>query len=738
MTSPPLTIDSVVSDELPAGEPGATKGRLVAFVAILMQVGVLLAWTDDYLTTVALAVLAWSAALGIRIPLRQLLTITPTYVALSALVVTKSAVAPFEVDPSRNYINSALAFDLALFCILTQIGVLFGYVGKRLPIWLPVFSVMALLLLSDVTVHSRSERLSLLAANVVCAISAAMIFRLSRTPSPTAASTHGIKGWFLPLLAIIISATAGGGAALMLLKYERSIDSFLARSLGVGAGRSARTGFSGEGAIGAVADWQTAGTDSIALRIFADSAPGYVSGRVFDRFNGLKWQRTWQIRPVSPTRHVVFESEFSREKDSAAFVLNKPKRGRTLFSVANIQSMDPESESDSDATNAYREFEIWPSKYLPATLFKPEGCNFTAVESTSLPIDEGGNADLDRELQGIPFAMYDIPSGPVGSPTSAELQSYLSTTDSTQTEQLAEALFRAKLRIFGPAGADHLTTTEKCTRIEQFFHSNYSYKLGGVQMRRQDDRVAAFLEKNQSGHCEFFASSTVMLLRSVGVPARYVTGFLVQERNPVGDYWIARDRDAHAWVEAWDETERRWRVVESTPAAGVPQQIEAGHAGQFRDGLYAVVRQWATSLKQKNIQQALSSRAADLLSPRLLLFIGAVAGSFAVILAYRQRRSAVRDDLIPYHAALDRVALALKSKGYQRRSNETLQQFASRVQASTSEQWAADASKWLAEYSRLRFRRHSTSADDVEGLTDRARKLARSIRVKSPRGPAKV
>jgi hypothetical protein len=75
----------------------------------------------------------------------------------------------------------------------------------------------------------------------------------------------------------------------------------------------------------------------------------------------------------------------------------------------------------------------------------------------------------------------------------------------------------------------------------------YEPKLSPLTGR--DMPVVEFLEDIKAGHCEYFASAGVLLLRSAGVPARYVTGFVCRERGAGRDHWISRRKDAHAWVE---------------------------------------------------------------------------------------------------------------------------------------------------------------------------------------------
>jgi hypothetical protein len=84
--------------------------------------------------------------------------------------------------------------------------------------------------------------------------------------------------------------------------------------------------------------------------------------------------------------------------------------------------------------------------------------------------------------------------------------------------------------------------------------------------------LAAFLLKNRSGHCEYFATATTLLLRQAGIPARYAVGYSVQERR--GRQWIVRERHAHAWCLAW--INGAWREVDTTPAGW--SEIETARA----------------------------------------------------------------------------------------------------------------------------------------------------------------
>jgi transglutaminase-like putative cysteine protease len=86
--------------------------------------------------------------------------------------------------------------------------------------------------------------------------------------------------------------------------------------------------------------------------------------------------------------------------------------------------------------------------------------------------------------------------------------------------------------------------------------------------------VDEFLFLTRRGFCEHYAGAFTVLMRAAGVPARVVTGYQGGERNPVGGYWIVRQRDAHAWTEVWLEG-AGWVRVDPT-AAVAPERVERG------------------------------------------------------------------------------------------------------------------------------------------------------------------
>lgn len=174
----------------------------------------------------------------------------------------------------------------------------------------------------------------------------------------------------------------------------------------------------------------------------------------------------------------------------------------------------------------------------------------------------------------------------------------------------------------------------------------YAYRLEFGDEWSEADPVIDFLERIKGGHCELFASAFVLLARSRGVPARYVTGFRVNEYNPWGQWSVVRGRDAHAWAEV--ALEGDWVEVDPTPA-GAFEQGEGGLMGPWATALDVAARSASRAFTRL---QALSD--AELATALLL---AGVLG--ATLLWVRARR--VRSSGSPHREERDALVVALDS-----------------------------------------------------------------------------
>ena len=139
-----------------------------------------------------------------------------------------------------------------------------------------------------------------------------------------------------------------------------------------------------------------------------------------------------------------------------------------------------------------------------------------------------------------------------------------------QTRELA-------VRMRAAAGSDEAYVQSVLTKFntESFYYTLEPPPLG----RNAVDR---FLFDTRRGFCEHYASAFAVMMRTAGIPARVVVGYQGGELNPMGDYLIVRQSDAHAWTEVWIDG-AGWRRVDPT-AAVAPERIEIGLRAAMLDG----------------------------------------------------------------------------------------------------------------------------------------------------------
>ena len=106
--------------------------------------------------------------------------------------------------------------------------------------------------------------------------------------------------------------------------------------------------------------------------------------------------------------------------------------------------------------------------------------------------------------------------------------------------------------------------------LAHFRNEPFRYSINTPLLGR--DSVDEFFFDTRSGFCEHYASTFVVLMRAMGIPARVVTGYQGGQVNPIDGYLTVRQSDAHAWAEVWLEN-RGWQRVDPTSAVA-PNRIE--------------------------------------------------------------------------------------------------------------------------------------------------------------------
>ncbi len=137
------------------------------------------------------------------------------------------------------------------------------------------------------------------------------------------------------------------------------------------------------------------------------------------------------------------------------------------------------------------------------------------------------------------------------------------------------------------------TPYDKAAALETFFKTKYSYTLD-LTGNPGKDPLAHFLFETRAGHCEYFASSMTVMLRTLGIPAREVNGFLPGEFNELGGDYIVRASDAHSWVEAYFPGSG-WIVFDPTPDAPVVSATLLSRLSQLTDWAELTWNDWVIS-----------------------------------------------------------------------------------------------------------------------------------------------
>lgn len=155
--------------------------------------------------------------------------------------------------------------------------------------------------------------------------------------------------------------------------------------------------------------------------------------------------------------------------------------------------------------------------------------------------------------------------------------------------QLPEGLDQRIAELAGRVAAGASGPFDTARRIERHLREDYGYTLD-LTRGAPGEPVADFLFNVRQGHCEYFASAMVLMLRTRGVPARLVNGFQMGEYNRSADVFTVRQSDAHSWVEVYF-VEHGWVAFEPTPAAGM-SEYGSGWLGRLRHYREAVEMFW--------------------------------------------------------------------------------------------------------------------------------------------------
>jgi hypothetical protein len=234
--------------------------------------------------------------------------------------------------------------------------------------------------------------------------------------------------------------------------------------------------------------------------------------------------------------------------------------------------------------------------------------------------------------------------------------------------------------------------------------------------------LARFLLDSRSGHCEYFATATVLLLRELGIPARYAVGYYAHEIS--GQGFVVRERDAHAWCLVWDQRAKGWKDFDTTPGSWVATEGQRGSSLQWFSDFWSLVRFEIARFKLWPNQTSSRQYVLWAVVPLMALLLYQIA--FRRGRKRKQEKQNVNTASPILCPGLDSEFYLLESKlaepGLRRQPGEALSDWLSRALAEPA---LADLRVPLRQLLRLHYRHrfdpHGLSGKEREALTRETR-----------------
>jgi transglutaminase-like putative cysteine protease len=454
--------------------------------------------------------------------------------ALAHLIVFLSAVKLLQVKKDRDWV---FLYLISFFEILLAAGLSFS------PVFLGTLTLYLLCGLSAVTAFEiQKARRSVVYTET----------RLLVPPDSRVFKKSGHRSWRtteaarLPLVAVSLLILIFVLALPLFLIAPRSGAATLTRS---GSGLSNFIGFSENVTLGQIGTLKR--DDGVVMRVRVEDPQPQRElrwrGVALDEFTGVGWRKSNPARQVKQIeeRGGLFQfgtTEAIHRLTTQTFFL-EPLESPVLFAaprVVAVQGDLPFVRTDTEGSVQSRRHDF-------------ERIMYKALSDTTEP-----RMDLLRnDVRPLPVSYY----------------RYLQLPDNLdgRIRQLA-------LSIILHANASNLYDAAKA--IEAHLQREYGYSL---EMKASGpDPLADFLFNIKAGHCEYFATAMTVMLRTRGVAARVVNGFLPGEYNEAAGAYTVRQSDAHSWVEVYFPETRSWVTFDPTPPLGRTEPVRTGFAAQLQ------------------------------------------------------------------------------------------------------------------------------------------------------------
>ena len=255
--------------------------------------------------------------------------------------------------------------------------------------------------------------------------------------------------------------------------------------------------------------------------------------------------------------------------------------------------------------------------------------------------------------------------------------------------------------------------------LARYLLLNHRYS-STIQLDRRRGPISQFILDKKDAHCEFFAAALALMCREVGVPSRYVVGYLAHE-TALGEPGVinVRQRDAHAWAEVWIDGVG-WVTADATPSEGRPE----GRQQEARSKV-SILQKWGEWAS--DFVTGIRNRAVKIPRSTWAWIIGVPLALWIIVRGRPEaRRRKARDDrgyVGPQGAEAERLELLardfekwLAAQKLAPPPSRSWNWFLQREQK-------AAAAKWAADYEKARFGR--LQAGTLERLEGELRELKR-------------
>ncbi|HEX5603980.1 MAG TPA: DUF3488 and transglutaminase-like domain-containing protein, partial [Pyrinomonadaceae bacterium] len=489
--------------------------------------------------------------------------------ALAHLIVFLSAVKLLQVKKDRDWV---FLYLISFFEVLLAAGLSFS------PVFLGTLTLYLLCGLSAVTAFEIQKARRSLATTET---------RLLVPPDSRVFKRSGQRFWRtteaarLPFVAVTLLLLIFVLALPLFLIAPRSGAAALTRN---GGPLQKFSGFSENVTLGQIGQLKL--TDGIVMRVRVDEAQPLRElrwrGVALDEFTGLGWRKSPQARQLD----VIVEkggffkvdtTEALHRLTTQTFFL-EPLESTVLFAAPRVVALQgdlPFVRVDEEGSVQSRRHDF-------------ERLMYKALSDTTEPrMDQ-----LRNDLRPLPVSHY----------------RYLQVPD-----RLDPRIGPLATSIMLHANANNRYDAAKA--IEQYLQREYAYSLD--MKASGPDPVADFLFNVKAGHCEYFASAMVMLLRTHGIAARLVNGFVSGEYNDAADAYTVRQFDAHSWVEVYFPETGAWVTFDPTPPAGRTEPVRTGFTAQLQKYGEALELLWVQYVvgydkqEQRTLATSLHNRIFD-------------------------------------------------------------------------------------------------------------------------------